>query len=105
MSRRKGELSKGTIDRGWPWQVALRADEFTGHNFRTLHYYIDPEKLSHCSRGHHFYRDGIGFNVHCFAEREHAERFARRFGGEMIRPEGRPRWPGSRRRSATRSGS
>jgi hypothetical protein len=30
MTRRKGELSKSTIDREWPHQVALRADECTG---------------------------------------------------------------------------
>lgn len=84
MSRRKGELSKGTIDREWPHQVALRSDECTGHNFRTIHYFVECEKLSHCSRGHHFYRDGICFNVHCFAEREHAERFRVRFNGKRI---------------------
>jgi hypothetical protein len=96
MTRRKGELSKSTIDREWPHQVALRADLGTGHNFRTIHYYIAAEKLSHCSRGHFFYRDGVGFNVHCFAEREHAERFRARFNGELIDPKDRPRWPGRR---------
>ena len=39
MSRRKGELSKYTIDTRWPHQVALRADQCTGHNYRTIHYY------------------------------------------------------------------
>jgi hypothetical protein len=94
MSRRKGELSKGRIDREWPHQVALRSDECTGHNFLTIHYFIEFEKLSHCSRGHHIYRHGVCFNVHCFAEREHAERFRARFNGELIDPKDRPRWPG-----------
>jgi hypothetical protein len=57
MSRRKGELSKGTIDREWPHQVAMRADQCTGHNYRTIHYVISAGNLSHCSRGHFFYRD------------------------------------------------
>jgi hypothetical protein len=35
--------------------------------------------------------------VFCFAEREHAERFRERFGGELIDPNVRPKWPGSRR--------
>lgn len=96
MSRRKGELSKYTIDTRWPHQVALRADQCTGHNYRTIHDYIAQEHLSHCDRGHHFYRDGVGFNVHCFAEREHAERFQQRFSGEIIDPKDRPRWPGCR---------
>lgn len=98
MSYRKGELSKGTIDREWPYQVAKRAEECTGHNYRTIHYFIDAEKLAHCPRGHYFYRDGVGFNVFCFAEREHAERFVQRFGGEIMDPKDRPRWPGRRRR-------
>jgi hypothetical protein len=98
MSRRKGELSKSKIDREWPHQVALRADDCTGHNYRTIHYYILAEKLSHWSRGHHFNRDGVGFNVHCFADREHAERFSGRFGGEIINPKDRPRWPGTGRK-------
>jgi hypothetical protein len=42
-------------------------------------------------------RDGTDMNVFCFAEREHAERFRERFGGELIDPNVRPKWPGSRR--------
>jgi hypothetical protein len=93
MGRRKGELSNYTIDIQWPHQVALQADRCTGHNYRTIHYYVAQESLSLCDRGHYFYRDGIGFNVYCFAEREHAERFQQRFCGEFIDPKERPRWP------------
>jgi hypothetical protein len=32
--------------------------------------------------------------VFCFAEREHAEKFRARFGGEFIDPKLRPKWPG-----------
>ena len=53
----------------------------------------EAEKLSLCKRGHTFYRDNKWFNVFCFAEREHAARFTARFGGEMIDPKDRPRWP------------
>lgn len=93
MSRRKGELSKYAIDTRWPHQVALRADRCTGRNHRIIHDYIAQERLSRCDRGHYFYRDGVGFNVYCFAEREHAERFQQRFSGELIDPKDRPRWP------------
>jgi hypothetical protein len=96
MVYRKGELSKGTIDRDWPHQVALRADLVAGRNFPIIHEFCRP--LSLCHRGHFFYRDGIGFNVYCFAERSHAEQFQARFGGEFIDPKDRPRWPGSGRR-------
>jgi hypothetical protein len=89
MGRRKGELSKFTIDACWPHQVALRADDCTGHNYRTIHYFIAQERLTHCDRGHFLYRDGVGFNVHCFGER-----FQQRFSGEFMAPKVRPRWPG-----------
>ena len=96
MVRRAEYLSKSAIDSGWPHQIAMEADRCTGHNYRTQHYFIDRERLSHCSSGHGFYRQGIWFTVFCFAEREHAERFQRQFGGEFIDPKDRPRWPGGR---------
>jgi hypothetical protein len=37
-----------------------------------------------------------------FSDPEHAQRFASEFGGEMIDPKDRPRWP-NRRRDARRS--
>lgn len=99
MKRRAAYLSKSKIDREWPHQVAKRDDECTGHNYRTHHYFIAEEKLSYCWLGHFFWRDGVGFHVFCFAEREHAERFQHQFGGEFIDPKDRPRWPGRRKRS------
>lgn len=102
MSRRKGELSKGAIDRGWPHQVALPADRCTGTNHKLHRDFCAgrakpsaPEgALSLCPRGHCFRRDDTDFHIYCFAEREHAERFKDRFGGELISPKDRPRWPG-----------
>lgn len=92
--RHKGELSKPAIDRGWPHQVALPEHAYVGHRYRTLHYFIVSEGLSLCPRGHAFRRDDTYFNVFCFAEREDAERFRKKFGGEMIDPKTRPRWAG-----------
>jgi hypothetical protein len=82
------------IDRDWPHQIALPAYRCTGGNYVTIRLFC--ENLSLCSRGHSFYRDGTDFNVFCFAEREHAEHFRERFGGEFIDPRDRPKWPGSR---------
>ena len=73
MVYRKGELSKATIDRDWPHQVALPEYRCSGHNYVTIHLFC--EGLSLCPRGHFFYRDGVGMNVFCFAERAHAEHF------------------------------
>lgn len=91
--RHKGELSKSAIDRGWPHQVALTEGAYVGHRYRTLHYFIVSEGLSLCRRGHAFQRDDIWFKVFCFAEREHAERFREKFGGESMDPKDRRRWP------------
>lgn len=90
MVYRKGELSKATIDRGWPFQVALEARHCTGHRYFTLRYFC--EGLSLCDRGHSFFRDGKDYNVFCFAQREHAAAFKDRFGGELMCPRTRPRW-------------
>lgn len=64
MVYRKGELSKGTIDREWPHQVALQADKATGANWVQIQTFC--RGLSLCHRGHFFYRDAVGFNVYCF---------------------------------------
>lgn len=90
MGRRKGELSNVSIDRGWPHQVALEARLSTGDRYDTVHYFC--EDLSLCPRGHSFYCDGRYFNVYCFAEMAHAERFRARFGGELVDAGEHPRW-------------
>jgi hypothetical protein len=92
---RRGELNKDAIDRDWPHQVALPAARCTGANYVTIRLFC--EGLSLCERGHSFYRDDTDITVFCFAEREHAERFRERFGGEFIDPKSRPKWPGSKR--------
>jgi hypothetical protein len=94
MTRHRGELSKSAIDAGWPHQVALPEYAYVGHRYRTVHYFIVSEGLSLCRLGHTFMREDIWFNVFCFAERAHAERFQAKFGGEWIDPKTRPRWPG-----------
>jgi hypothetical protein len=89
---RKGELSKGMMDRQWPHQVALPAMRCHGHNYITIRLFCEP--LSLCPRTHSFRRDDDDFIVFCFVERADAERFRDRFGGEFIDPKSRPKWPG-----------
>jgi hypothetical protein len=38
---RKGELSKGKIDREWPHQVALPAQRCIGQNYVTIHLFCE----------------------------------------------------------------
>jgi hypothetical protein len=94
MVRRKGELSKAAIDRDWPHQVALAAEVVACANFVAINDVCREEKLSLFPRGHSNAGQGGGFVCYCFAERAHAERFQRRFGGEFADPATRPRWPG-----------
>ena len=91
--KRRGELSSGMIDHGWPHQVALPEPTYVGRNYPIVQGFIADEGLSLCIRGHSFYRDSGPHHVFCFAEKEHAQRFHARFGGEMMTPDTRPRWP------------
>lgn len=96
MSRRKGELSKFRIDEEWPFQVSLPSRLTVGPAYVMVRMFA--EKLSLAPRGHSFVRDGEYWSTWCFAKREDAEAFQAKFGGEIIAPKDRPRWPGRDRR-------
>jgi hypothetical protein len=97
MSRRKGEMTDSAIDRGWPHQVAIPNIQMAAQHPAIMAF---CEGLSLCNRGHTFVSDaGDYIDVLCFADPEHAQRFAVEFGGEIIDPKDRPRWPGKRRRN------
>lgn len=89
---RKGELSSAAIDRQWPHQVSILADKCTGDAFIRIQEFCRPLTLA--PRWHTYVADGCYHSVFCFAEREHAEAFSREFGGALIDPKHRPRWPG-----------
>lgn len=88
MTRRKGELSKSAIDRGWPHQVALPADAVHEHFYVV---YGFCRGLSLCSRGHTVRREEMEYVVFCFAEAADADLFRERFDGERFHPKGRGR--------------
>ena len=87
---RKGELSPKAIDTGWPHQVALPAEDASGGHHVTTHDFC--RGLSLCHRGHAFRRNDCDYVVFCFADRDHAELFQERFGGEFIAQKDRPKW-------------
>ena len=93
VGRHKGELSRSAINRGWPYQVALPAEQCKGElYYTTLHFCLD---LSLAPRGHTFSRDNRWWRVFCFGVEADAEKFQQRFGGEKFDPKllGRgPRW-------------
>jgi hypothetical protein len=89
MSRRKGELTSAGIDRGWPHQVMLPANQCVGPNDKIMRDFC--AELSLCSRGHSFVKNDEWQRVLCFAEKDHAERFMAQFGGEWFDPATRGR--------------
>ena len=96
MVYRKGELSNAMMDRDWPHQVAVPAYRCLGHNHLTIHFFCQGEGLSLCRRRHSYRHNDVDITVFCFANREHAEKFRNRFGGDFLDPKERPKWPGAR---------
>jgi hypothetical protein len=89
VSRRKGELTANRVDREWPYQVALHADQVAGKNYSVTHDFC--RDLSVCPRGHSVLRGNVTYIVFCFADAEHAELFRERFNGERFDPKKRGR--------------
>lgn len=87
--RRKGELSPACVDREWPHQIMLPASQCVGANSNVIRDFCAD--LSLASRGHSNVKDDAWHHVYCFAEREHAERFQERFGGDWFEPARRGR--------------
>ncbi|MBO0755514.1 MAG: hypothetical protein J2P54_06610 [Bradyrhizobiaceae bacterium] len=89
MTRRKGEVSSRKIDRDWPYQVAVPADQVAGENYNIKHEFC--RVLSLAPRGHSVRRGHTDYVVFCFADPAHAGMFRERFGGEPFDPKDRGR--------------
>jgi hypothetical protein len=87
MNRRKGELTGARIDREWPYQVALPAEQVAGKNYVVAHDFC--RDLSLCPRGHAGRREGIEYHGFCFANPAHADLFRDKFMGERFDPKDR----------------
>ena len=75
-------------------QVALPADRSSGHNFRTIHYFIECEKLSHAREVTISIARGVGLEKSIALPS--ASTLSAFCGGsldELIDPKDRPRWP------------
>lgn len=90
MVRRKGELSLRKIDREWPHQVALPADDVMGANYMVIREYC--RGLSVCPRTRTYWRDGRRYLAYCFATRSDAEHFQDGFNGEFVDPTNLGTW-------------
>jgi len=91
MTRRKGELSAGQIDRGWPHQVALKQLDPKQNFERSVRIEALSRTLSLAPRGHSVVFEDEWWQVYCFAAKADAEWFRREFGGEPFDPKDRGR--------------
>jgi hypothetical protein len=80
--RARGAVSPSRRDREWPHQVALPADQVSGHQYQVVHEFC--RDLSVAPRGHSFRRGDVDYVVFCFAELAHANMFRARFKGERF---------------------
>jgi hypothetical protein len=87
--RRKGELSPAMVDRDWPHQVAVPAEQCLGPSTAVIHEFC--KDLSLCPRGHSVMWEDKWYQVFCFKDSAHAARFMVRFGGETFDPRQRGR--------------
>lgn len=87
--KRKDELSPARIDREYPHQVALPAEDCKGSRYEEIRAFCADLSLS--PRGHSVVRDDDWWVVHCFAAAEDAERFRAQFGGIPFDPKSRGR--------------
>ncbi|CAN7679026.1 hypothetical protein LJR090_001801 [Bosea sp. LjRoot90] len=83
--RRKGELSSGAVDRGWPYQVAVR--KIDGQNIGELR--AIGELSSLCWRRRRVHDGQHGFEIFCFADRDQAAQFRETLGAEDFDPRDR----------------
>src|SRR5262245_42545213 len=90
VSRRKGELSAAAIDRGWPHQVAVPADDCRGSRGRFMDAFCLD--LSVCERHHSVFHEDKWWTIYCLANPEHAEKFRLRFRRRAIQSQGAGPW-------------
>jgi hypothetical protein len=89
---RRSELSPARIDREWPHQIVLKADDCVGENNTAIRTFCAD--LSLCRLGHSYVENDAWMRVFCFAEKAHAEKFQAQFGGAWFDPSRKRRGAG-----------
>jgi hypothetical protein len=89
---RKGELSRGRLNREWPHHLALPAEAVRGPaSAATVRSFATS--LSAAALIYHLRQDDRDLVVFCSVTAEAAQAFAERFGGELLPvDETRRRW-------------
>lgn len=84
MSRRKCELTYRQVDRLYPYQVALPAEQTRRRAYDEALDFCKSLSLAPRSLG--VFHDGVEYNIWAFADPSHAEAFKARFGGIDFNP-------------------
>ena len=81
MTRARGQTSRTLLNREYPHQVLVRADNVAG---KTLDKVADFHvKLGIGTKSRSIRKDDVWYSLYCFADREHAKLFQVLFGGEI----------------------
>jgi hypothetical protein len=81
MTRARGQISRTLLNREYPHQVLVRADNVAG---KTLDKVADFHvKLGIGTKSRSIRKDDVWYSLYCFADREHAKLFQVLFGGEI----------------------
>jgi hypothetical protein len=84
VTRRRSQITRAQLRQWWPHHVVVSADKVNGlRNCTTVRDFDNT--LSVAPRTYWFRRDDADYVVFCFAEPEHAQAFAERFGGQRLR--------------------
>ena len=95
MVYRKGELSKRTMDKEWPHQVAHHTPGGGWKRFHELEVFCHA--VVACPRFHSLAEWGLHHTIFCFREAVHAEDFIACFGGFPIEPNEKARTAATKR--------
>jgi hypothetical protein len=81
MTRARGQPPRTLLNREYPHQVLVRAENVRGN---TLNKVADFHvKLGITTKSRSIRKDDAWYSLYCFAEREHARLFQVMFGGEI----------------------
>lgn len=89
MTRRKGEITSAQIDREYPLQIALPAEQVAGRNHDLI--LTACARLEAAPRTHSVRHDDRWYVVYCFPTDTAACGFQAIFGGEPFNPKDRGR--------------
>jgi hypothetical protein len=83
MTRARGQLSRTLLNREYPHQVLVRAENVGGETLdKVADFHV---KLGIPTKSRSVRKGDAWYSLYCFADRKHSELFQVMFGGEITR--------------------